>query len=149
MTFKDQSWADRRKHMGDQAEAAFEELYDRQWVRYGLNRPDRHGFRVGKLDRMIQYTPDYLCDDHFVEVQGFGQDQTLKIKLEKWAALERWHAIMPVRIFAWDSYNQRAFHFPLPHILSLLGNKAARIDTFPEGDPYFALPIEELLIESS
>jgi len=90
--------------MGDEAEQMFEQVYPRGFVRYGLNRPP---ISVGKLSLKIRYTPDYLTSSSLVEVQGFGRDQLVKVKLEKEQALHLWNADMPTQFFLWDRTNKR------------------------------------------
>ena len=80
MSFKDGTWAQRFGALGDEAEQVFERVARYGWVRYGLNRPP---LQMHRLPARIRYTPDYLMSNKFIEVQGLGRDQKLKLKLDK------------------------------------------------------------------
>jgi hypothetical protein len=141
--FKDKSFAARYEGMGDIAEAAFEEYAELEgisYVRYGLDRPP---LRVAALPARLRYTPDYLTTDSFVEVQGFGTDQTMKLKLDKWGALHWWSDLHPVQMFFYDSKNDRHETLWLGEVDNLISYHAT-LDRFPEGKPYFAVPAEVL-----
>jgi len=96
--------------MGDEAEEMFEKVYPHGWERYGLKRPR---IQVGKLKLKIRYTPDYVTSSSLIEVQGFGADQTVKLKLEKERALHQWNQDMPVQMFLWDSKQRRYGYIPI------------------------------------
>lgn len=124
--------------MGDEAETVFETVADTlglRYVRYGLNRPP---LQVGALPQRIRYTPDYLTTKAFVEVQGYGRDQELKLKVEKWMALHHWHSILPVELFVWDRTHQRWAFVTLPQLDVLLVDGDAAISKFPEGKTYLS-----------
>lgn len=141
MTFKDQTWNSRLKTMGDIAESAFEKLYKGRWARFGLLRPP---LNVGQLPPAIRFAPDYVTQDNFIEVQGVGSDQTLKLKYNKLKALEFWQQLMPVHLWVWNTQTQEPVEFLLADVDDLLGSGAIEIRTFPEGTPYFALPVSEV-----
>ena len=141
-TFRDRPWASRvaAGGMGDEAESVFEQWATNQGIgfaRYGLNRPPIH---VHKLPDLIRYTPDYLMTARLVEVQGFGRDQTFKLKEVKLAALEDWTQIHPVSMFAWDSHGQRAFMVDLEAIASAAATGGLSKGAFPEGHVYYEYP---------
>lgn len=133
--FNKGTFAQRFAAMGDEAEGVFEEVHRSGFVRYGLNRPP---IQMGGLDPFIRYTPDYLTSRVLVEVQGFGADQTIKIKHDKWAALQQWSMLHQVELFLWDTRNKRFGYVPLPHLHHLI--EAAETRHFDEGNPYYALP---------
>lgn len=89
--------------MGDTSEHVFEDV-ETGWVRYGLRRPK---LNVAKLPLKIRYTPDYLQADRLVEVQAFGRDGYLKVKVEKATALTLWNHDHPVDMFLWDAKRKR------------------------------------------
>lgn len=134
MSFKDRSWARRFEEMGDEAEGVFEDVCDAQlklkFVRYGLNRPP---IQMHKLPARIRYTPDYLMSAKFVEVQGVGRDQTVKLKLDKWGALRWWNDVHPVELFVWDSHHERWCFVTLDQ----LQENIRAVNQFPEGHAYF------------
>lgn len=134
-SYRDQSWNARVGTLGDEAEGIFESVCKNNFVRYGLNRPP---VQVHKLGLLVRYTPDYMTTRALVEVQGFGQDQTIKTKHEKLAALNVWHQHHPVELFLWDSANKRFAFVPLDEFTSLLPRFGAEA-SFPEGKGYWAL----------
>lgn len=136
MSFKDRNWHDRFAALGDEAEGIFEQVYTLAWDRYGLERPrtPMHG-----LVPFIRYTPDYITFHGPVEVQGFGRDQTIKIKRDKMEALEAWNAIQPTRLFLWDTTNNRWTIGPITDLTRFHpGWNAPAIRQFPEGKKYYA-----------
>lgn len=140
--FHKQSFEARYGAMGDEAEAIFEEVHEKGWVRWGLNRPP---IQVSALTTKIRYAPDYLTSDGFIEVMGVGRDQTLKLKIEKLLCLLQWHQEMDTRLFIWDSTNKRYCYVSIPDLVSQLG--IAKLGKFPEGKATWDFPIEELAAE--
>ena len=135
MSFKDRPFQKRFEAMGDMAETAFEERYGANYVRYGLNRPP---LKMSALPPVLRYTPDYLTSNALVEVQGLGQDQTFKLKLDKLEALNFWNTLHPVVLYVYDSYNDRDKALDWQTLTRLC--QEAKIDTFPEGKKYYAVP---------
>lgn len=94
--------------MGDEAEQVFETVATRHnwgYHRSGLNRPP---FDMSRLPVNVRYTPDYLTETSYVEVQGFGKDRLVKIKQDKLDALAWWDAnCFCTEIFLWDSVLRR------------------------------------------
>ena len=128
------------------AEGAFEDWASNArtgYVRFGLDRPPIH---VHRLPAFIRYTPDYLTTKSLVEVQGFGRDQTLKLKIEKLAALGKWADIHPVKMFCWDSTNQRAFMVDHEALVQAAEptTRQATLGSFPEGHQYWGYGAELL-----
>lgn len=91
--------------MGDEAESKFEEVTpDNEWVRFGFNRPP---FRMTHLTSFIRHAPDYVTKDGtLVECMGMGRDGRLKLKEEKFDALDEWNDKQPVSLFVWNSAKQ-------------------------------------------
>jgi hypothetical protein len=131
--------------MGDEAEGVFEEVCHVNWVRYGLNRPP---LKMSMLDERVRYTPDYLTSAAFVEVQGFGRDQTLKLKVSKMSALAWWNVPHPVELFVWDSTNKRHAQFPLAEVQAWFDNLRTVLDRFHDSGAYFAVPAEVVFGDS-
>jgi hypothetical protein len=130
--------------MGDQAETAFEDVMvttKRGYVRWGLNRPP---LKVGMLPKRIRYAPDYLTTKSFVEVQGFGNDQLLKLKVEKLDCMAWWNTVHPVELFVWDSKNERYWFVSCERLAELRDNRLVTLDWFPEGKAFFAYKAEVL-----
>lgn len=128
--------------MGDQAEDRFEAWCKKQkrgYVRYGLNRPP---IQVYKLPARIRFTPDYLTTASFVEVQGLGTDQQVKLKLDKWGSLHYWNDLHPVELFLWDSKNERECILHLLRFDQLLGTAA--LDVFDTNKPYFSVSADRV-----
>lgn len=144
--FRNQSWDSRFKAMGDEAEHHFEEyatnVLKLGWIRFGLDRPP---LKMSSLPTRLRYTPDYLMSAEFVEVQGFGRDQTFKIKLDKLNSLHWWNDLHPVSLYLWDTTNEREGMVHLEDIDAIINDGAATLDSFPEGKAYFAIPGDLLL----
>lgn len=129
--------------MGDRAEAVFEEVADRGVVRFGLKRPP---LKVGDLPSRIRHMPDFLQTKRFVEVQGFGSDQKIKVKLEKWDALRFWHTIHPVELFLYDSSNDRWAEIGLDRLNQLLQSHG-EMGHFDEGSKAYLSVAASLVFE--
>lgn len=153
--FKDATWDERFREMGDTAEAKFElyatNVLKRKWTRYGLKRPEIQMYR---LPAEVRYTPDYLMTNYLVEVQGLGQDQRFKLKLDKWRALHWWNgtqdqSFQGVRMYVWDSHREREAFFHLSLLDSLLSQGRGSLDIFPEGKAYFQFAADEVFLAVS
>lgn len=139
MSFKDKDFTYRLSAMGDQAEGAFEtwcENNEQNFIRWGLDRPP---LNLRLIPTRLRYAPDYLMSHNFVECQGFGADQTFKLKVEKHGALHWWNDLHPVDMWCLDSHNQRACFLTLGDFDRLLGTAGAELKAFPEGKTYFAV----------
>lgn len=145
MSFKDRGWNARFEQLGDEAEGIFEEVATQQlklgYVRYGLNRPP---IQMSRLPARIRYSPDYLMSAKFVEVQGFGRDQLLKLKIDKWMSLHFWNSIHPVELFAWDTTNNRWCFVTLDDLDLLIADGMATFAAFPERKSYLAFEADAL-----
>lgn len=136
--FKDQSFNQRFAQMGDEAEGHFEtyakEVLDRSFVRYGLARPP---IQMHALPARIRYTPDYLMSKCFVEVQGLGRDQQMKVKHDKLNSLRWWNDFQRpsfdgVRLYIWDSHHQRECWFHLSMLDELLADGKGALGCFEQ-----------------
>lgn len=138
--FADKSWGARFDTMGDISEAAFERNHEK-WARYGLNRPD---FPVARLPLATRYTPDYILEGrHFVEVQGCSPRAGIKLKIEKYVAIETaWHTVMPVLYFFWDSSRNMFVTVPLQDLNKLIKSDQTTLGTFK--DPGIEKPYWQL-----
>jgi len=134
-----QPWHVRQHTLGDTAEGKFEDIHDAlgiKYTRFGLNRPP---FPVTPLPRFIRYTPDYLCADKLVEVQGIGRDAVLKVKPDKHAALMAWNDMcMPVELWVWDSHRGKYAFKPLVEL------PIVELGMFNDGNPYYAIDRGEI-----
>ena len=120
--------------MGDIAERKFEEESAVKWVRYGLCRPP---INMAMLPPQLRYTPDYLTAQGLIEVQGLGQDQTLKVKHDKLEALRWWNRVHPVFMFVYDSHKDRYSMLSLKDLAKRC--RLSETEQFPEGKSYFAI----------
>mgnify|MGYP006266363977 CR=1 FL=1 len=139
MSFKDRDFTYRLNAMGDQAEGAFEQWCadnEQNYIRWGLDRPP---LNLRMIPTRLRYAPDYLMSNKFVECQGFGADQTFKLKVEKHGALHWWNDLHPVELWVLDSHNQRACLLTLREFDNVLGTAGAELRSFPEGKTYFAV----------
>jgi hypothetical protein len=131
--------------MGDEAEGHFEEYAEgvlgQKWIRFGLERPPLH---MASLPTRLRYTPDYLMSKRFVEVQGFGRDQTAKFKLEKLNAAHWWNDLHPLYIYVWDSHKKREHMFHLFELDRLINEARTELGHFHEKKAYFAFAAEDI-----
>lgn len=139
MSFKDGSFAQRFSALGDEAEAVFEEVWPKKFQRAGLNRPEISMINMPHFERN---RPDYMDSDGYIEVMGFGKDQTFKMKYNKLHALYGWEGKWCVRIFVWDSHNKRWSVSPLDFVDYQLQHYGTKGE-FNEGNKYLALKAED------
>lgn len=140
-SFRDQPFEQRMAKLGDAAEKAFEKVCTQGWVRFGLNRPP---LNVSQLPKRIRYAPDYLMSAKFVECQGFGKDQTLKVKRDKLDAMCWWATVHPVEWFIWDSFKKRYMFLPLDSLLTMIDLGLCRLDWFSDPKAFFAFDAKDL-----
>lgn len=97
--------------LGDPAEQAFLERHPKAH-RLGLCRPS---FSMSGMPYTMRYTPDFMLRDRLVECMGIatGGQGTLKVKLEKLAALRFWETIGAVHLWVWDSSTDKCWDAPL------------------------------------
>jgi hypothetical protein len=130
--------------MGDEAEGIFEAVYPQGWVRSGLDRPP---ISMSMLPPKIRYTPDYLTSKGYIEVQGFGRDQTIKLKKDKYDALEAWNLDFRADLFVWDTTNKR-YGFVRLHDFMEAWEQHGTEGAFDDGrNPYLALAAEHLPVD--
>ena len=146
-SFKDRPWHQRVQPggMGDEAEGHFRTWADHAnigYARYGLDRPR---IAVHRLPDHIRYTPDFVCTNQLVEVQGFGRDQTLKDKKTKLNALVLWNQFHPTSMFVWDRTNERRFLVTVQQLIVAAHHPDMETHRFPEGHEYYAFPADLLL----
>lgn len=142
MSFRDRPFKSRFTKMGDEAEGVFEATYPEGWTRFGLNRPP---INLKDVPPFIRYTPDYLTGKGLVEVQGFGRDQTFKLKDDKLAALMQWHGMFRADLFVYDSHNKRYGFVRLRDLQAALEAGRAERGAFDDGKkPYWAVRAEHL-----
>lgn len=143
VNFRDQGFAARMTVMGDPAESVFEATYPEGFARYGLNRPP---INLSDVPPKIRHTPDYITRKGLVEVMGFGNDETLKLKLVKANALWAWHSDFRVDMFLWDSACHEYGWVRLPELLEV-ADRILKPKRFPEGHEYW--PIHKALIPTA
>lgn len=139
--FHEGTFAQRSGAMGDQAEAKFEEVTEEGYVRFGLNRPP---IKLSALPKRLRHAPDFLLSNVFVEVQGVGRDQVVKVKVEKLRCLEWWNLLHPVELFIWDSSKKRTVRVPLQRIMELTEGPKAKLEHFHDGPAFWAIPTADL-----
>jgi len=138
MSFHQQTFANRFKAMGDEAEGVFEQAHEGKFVRYGLNRPP---IGMGQMTAKIRYTPDYMITRALVEVMGVGNDRLLKLKTEKAYALQQWHSDWCLELFLWDSKLKQHTSIEWPVIWDMLTGMP--MNTFPEGKQYWEIDVDK------
>jgi len=143
MSFHQQSFNSRFASMGDEAEAVYDAIFPKS-IPFGLNRPP---FSMTGMTEEMKATPDRMERLCFVECQGFGRDQILKLKPHKLNALTVWaEHIGPVDFFAWNRTEKLWYRSPL----YMWRNAAARdgvLDNYHDGPAYLGLPVERFPTE--
>lgn len=102
--FNERSFAQRWAEMGDQAEAAFTEVYDAWGLKYQRFGWDRTEVSLRGVPDKIKNVPDFFTNKGLVECMGIGRDRTWKLKVRKLRALREWHDDFRVDFFLWDSH---------------------------------------------
>jgi hypothetical protein len=142
--FSEQNLAARKGTMGEIAEAVFEATYPQGWCRWGIDRPP---IQVAKVPAFVRFAPDYLTSKGFVEVQGFGKDQKIKLKHAKYDALNEWHGIFRVDLFFYDSHNSR-YGFVRLHDFIDAYEEHGYEGAFDDGlNPFMGLKAEHLPVD--
>ena len=151
MTFASQSWTKRYEAMGDQAEAKWEEVCHEYVglgpdgipcsVRAGLSRPP---FNPKSLPTSVRYTPDYVTPIGWVECQGVGRDQVLKVKVEKMMDMFARSRDFPVHLFVWDSQKKRHAMLTTDRLFQLIDGGKAPLGYFPEPKAYFGFRCDDI-----
>tara|TARA_R110002020_G_scaffold269651_4_gene484961 strand:- start:987 stop:1442 length:456 start_codon:yes stop_codon:yes gene_type:complete len=137
--FHQNSYNERFKYMGDEAESHFE-AYNQQWARFGFNRPEGMT-KFHYLPHVIRYTPDYVQADptRLVEVMGMGKTP-LKIKLEKIAAMQWWDGLeAPLYLWVWSSTRQNYAQVQFRELMNIINKNDVPLGSFPEGKKYFSI----------
>lgn len=140
MSFSGGSWAAREATLGDPAEECFREVYELGFADYGLRRPP---IQVHRLSPKVRYTPDFVTSAGLIEAMGVGNDQILKLKLEKFVALLSWATDETVQLFIYDSCNERYCFVPMAS-LHLAIAQHAEYGVFDDGKPYHGIDIRKL-----
>lgn len=136
--FYEQPFSTRFAAMGDQAEAIHDLIHPKHHE-LGLNRPP---FGMSGMSATMRYTPDRMRRDAFVEVMGFGRGQALKVKHEKFEALQAWATIGPVELFIYDSHNHRYWEGPLDAWVWAFQD--AEVGEYPDnGKTFLKLPADK------
>lgn len=148
-TYRNNTWAEREQTLGDPAEKAFERWSDHNgltYARYGLLRPN---ISMRTLPAEIRYTPDYVTDYGFVEVQGCGKDGLLKFKHDKLEALKWWDKIYPVTLWLWSQPSELNTQCGLMDVLDRCMDEVFadyRTDGMFDGNkPYSSVPFTALM----
>jgi hypothetical protein len=142
MSFSKGTFAQRLGVMGDEAEAKFCEVWQSSFERFGWNRPK---LRISTWPPMLRHVPDFATSGELIETCGFGRDGIIKMKLSKLDALLSWNALLPVRIFLWDSHTQRWAAAPVGVILE--ASLRSEIQSFDDGGDYYAISARELDVD--
>lgn len=125
--------------MGDTAEGMFERVFDKGFVRFGLNRPP---LQMKSLPERLRHMPDYLTSTAFVECKGIGNDDTIKIKVVEWNCMNFWHQVHPLDLFVFSTKRFAWTIAPLRDIASLIDDGNATLSRYHDGRAYFAIPGE-------
>lgn len=144
MNFHSETFAQRFAAMGDEAENKCMEVWPTACQRWGWNRPT---VSLVGWPPMIRHVPDFITSNELVEAIGFGRDQTLKLKAVKLQALLSWNALLPVKLFLWDSHNKRWAAAPLSAIYAAA--LASPVKEFHDGGAYHEIAASSLEVDWS
>jgi hypothetical protein len=147
MSYRNQHWRDRYQILGDEAEGIFEGVAPLgKWERIGWNRPR---MKMTRMSNTLRHMPDYYCSSgHLVEVMGCGRDMTVKLKVEKWEALNEWqeHVQPHTALFVWNSHAEEWCLIELQQLAVVLDTLEWKTDKFSnDGNEYYPIPWEILI----
>lgn len=140
--FNEMSFAQRWKQMGDQAEHAFEEVYEAWGLKYQRFGWDRTEVSLRGVPDKLKNVPDFFTNKGLVECMGIGRDQTWKLKTHKADALWAWHRDFRTDIFLWDSHHQEWAFVRMTDLICILDNyedEGIALETFHDGPSYYAI----------
>jgi len=103
-SFKNQSFASRYGEMGDEAEKIAVAVYPHKIHPFGFNRPDIY---MGHMPAFVRCQPDFICNAHYLEVQGCGRSGKSALKIEKVGALTEWAEKWNLKWFIWHRTQRR------------------------------------------
>jgi len=146
MTFASKPFHERLAVLGDEAEGEFERWANIERIGFERSGRRRPPFSMKKLHAYVRHEPDYLTEDAYYEVKGFGKEQVLKLRTDKLDALHYWDLIHPVRLWIWDSLNRRFVWWDLQSIDRLA--EEAETGRFPENTHFYAIKAEVLFPEA-
>ena len=139
MSYHEQSFKQRLRSMGDEAEHMFEAIAPLgKYVRYGWDRPP---VTMANMAEELRHTPDYYTQvGTLVECAGLGKDGIYKLKLVKYDALAWWNKVQEVNLFLWNSSASEWVLLSWPQVKRLV-SKARRegIEAFHDGNEYYPI----------
>jgi hypothetical protein len=141
MAFHERPFSERFLVLGDVAESIYLNVAP-------LGKSERLGWRrpqvsMRKMGLELKHLPDFYADTgELVEVVGCGKDKVLKFKVSKKKALETWHAIQPVVVFAWNSHLEEWVVVEWDTFRSLCRTKD--ISSFNDGNRYYPIAWDDL-----
>jgi len=142
MSFAKGTFAQRFSAMGDEAEAKFQEVWTASYERFGWSRPK---LKIGSWPPLLRHVPDFATSSELIETIGFGRDGIIKLKLKKVDALLGWNALLPVRVFLWDSSTSRWAATPIGVIYEAC--LRSPVKSFDDGGDYYAVVAKGLPVE--
>jgi hypothetical protein len=142
--FHEQSFQARFGELGDTAETIFEQVWPYKVERYGLRRP---AISMATLPEFVRFTPDFLSRSQLIEVQGFGRDGLVKLKIDKWHALKTWALFMPTVLFLYDSKKKRWGEISVDDLCIYIRQNDVTIDSFHDGNQFYSIPADSLPVE--
>ena len=140
--FHKRSYAERYKSMGEEAEGEFERR-ERNWERYGFDRPD--GFELHQIPLTFAATPDYIQISNggfprLVEVMGMGGDEMLKVKFNKIRALQWWDTSdLDVWFWIWHRTRQNYADLSYRELMTIINTEDIPLGTFDNNKLFFSI----------
>lgn len=140
MSFHERDFRSRWSQMGDQAEAAFTEVYEAWGLRYQRFGWDRTEVSLRGVPDKLKNVPDFFTNKGLVECMGFGRDQVWKLKTHKFDALMEWAYDWRCDIFLWDSHNEEWAFVRMPDLRRFLSNEwHDDLAVFHDGPAYYPI----------
>mgnify|MGYP000535289841 CR=1 FL=1 len=146
--FKDKTWDQRVRTLGDPAEQAFELWADKNglgYSRFGFNRPP---FSMAALSTKLKHAPDYVTADGLYEIQGCGRDGLFKFKHAKLGALREWCEDDDVWLWLWNQTLDQCVtcHIDVIHRMCWVYDEGYREDGIFDGTkPYSQISWDQLI----
>lgn len=134
--FRDLSWVERWKTLGDPAEQAFVAVAPTTPLgaaeRYGIGRPE---IPTWNLPDFVRGSPDMFTESGcLVECVGLGLDGVLKLKTAKLSVLAEWATKAPLWVFVFNSHSREWLLIEFPELEALCDQIAASMEKLPTFD---------------
>lgn len=137
MSFHQQNFSARFGAMGDEAEAIYQQVLPvGKSIEFGWRRPP---VTMRNMTNKIKNMPDFYAGaGYLVEAMGCGRDEILKLKTNKWQALQEWNEDQPLLLFAWNSALKEWLLLDFKGLDAAV-ELAGRVKQFHDGPTYYPI----------